>query len=270
VHFPVYLWGIHPHLLFEAAGYSVAFVTFLWLRGRRGDAIDVPLRWSVMAAAFVGGALGSKILYWAEDPAATLTHWRDPMYLMGGKTIIGGLIGGWITVELMKKYVGISESTGDLFAVPLAVGIAVGRIGCFLTGLADKTYGTPTNLPWGVDFGDGVARHPTQLYEAVFLIGLSVFLDRLLPVRGAVGRVPMRELFGRALQSGDVFKLFMVSYLGFRAVLDFWKPSDPTVFLGMGSLQWACLAAILIYSRDIFRWSAIGRMQQHGEAQEVN
>jgi len=80
----------------------------------------------------------------------------------------------------------------------------------------------------------------------------------------------MRELFGCALQSGDIFKLFMVSYLSFRAVLDFWKPSDPTVFLGMGSLQWVCLAAILIYSRDIFRWSAIGRMQQHGEAQEVN
>jgi len=125
VHFPVYIWGIHPHLLFEAMGYVVAFVLFLWLRRKRGDAIDLPLRWSVVAAAFVGGALGSKILYWAEDPAATAAHWRDPVYLLGGKTIIGGLIGGWIAVELMKKYVGISESTGDLFAVPLAVGVAI-------------------------------------------------------------------------------------------------------------------------------------------------
>ena len=160
MHFPFYIWGIHPHFLFEAAGYAVAFVIFLWLRQKSGDPIDVPLRWSVIAAAFVGGALGSKILYWAEDPAATAAHWRDPMYLMGGKTIIGGLIGGWIAVELMKKYVGISESTGDLFAVPLALGIAIGRIGCFLTGLSDKTYGTQTVLPWGVDFGDGVPRHP--------------------------------------------------------------------------------------------------------------
>ena len=265
MHFPVYIWGIHPHFLFEAAGYAVAFVTFLWLRRKTGDALDVPVRWSVVAAAFVGGALGSKILYWAEDPAATAAHWQDPIYLMGGKTIVGGLIGGWIAVELMKKYVGISESTGDLFAVPLAAGIAIGRIGCFLTGLSDKTYGMPTTLPWGVDFGDGVRRHPTQLYEFVFLIGLSVLLYRLLPIGD--GACPVSTL--RHWRSGDVFKLFMISYLGFRWLLDFWKPSDPAVFLGMGSLQWACLIAILIYSRDIFRWIGMGPLR-YQRAQEVN
>ena len=245
MHFPFYIWGIHPHFLFEAAGYVAAFVLFISLRGKRGDTIDVPLRWSVIAAAFVGGALGSKILYWAEDPAATATHWRDFTYLMGGKTIVGGLIGGWIAVELMKKYVGISESTGDLFAVPLAVGIAIGRIGCFLTGLSDKTYGTATSLPWGVDFGDAVRRHPTQLYEAVFLIGLAVALYRLLPVGDAACRVSTREIAGRPLHSGDVFKLFMVSYLGFRLGLDFWKPSDPAIVLGIGTLQWASVIGVV-------------------------
>jgi phosphatidylglycerol:prolipoprotein diacylglycerol transferase len=246
VHFPVYIWGVHPHLLFEGTGYAVAFGLFLWLRLRRGDAIDVPLRWTVIAAAFVGGALGSKILYWAEDPSATLARWRDPLYLLGGKTIIGGLIGGWIAVELMKKYVGISESTGDLFAVPLAMGIAIGRVGCFLTGLDDKTYGTATNLPWGVDFGDGIRRHPTQLYEALFLAGLAIVLYRLLPVRDAACRVSTREMAGRPLHSGDVFKMFMVAYLGFRVVLDFWKASDPAVLSGMGSLQSASLLAVAV------------------------
>jgi prolipoprotein diacylglyceryltransferase len=236
VHFPVYVWGIHPHLLFETMGYAAAFAVLLWLRRKRGDAIAIPLRWSVIAAAFVGGALGSKILYWAEDPAATAMHWRDPVYLLGGKTIVGGLIGGWIAVELMKKYVGISESTGDLFAVPLAVGIAIGRIGCFLTGLSDKTYGTPTTLPWGVDFGDGARRHPTQLYEFVFLIGLSVLLYRLLRVGNGARLVQFR--------SGDVFKLFMISYLGFRFLLDFWKPSDPALLFGIGALQWTCVVAL--------------------------
>src|SRR4051812_2815563 len=189
-------------------GYALAFILFLWLRGKSGDTIDVPLRWSVVAAAFVGGALGSKILYWAEDPAATAAHWRDPIYLMGGKTIIGGLLGGWIAVELMKKYVGIAESTGDLFAVPLAVGIAVGRIGCFLSGLSDKTYGTATNLPWGVDFGDGVRRHPTQLYESIFLIAMAIALYKLLPVGDAACRVSTSEFVGRPIRSGDAFKLF--------------------------------------------------------------
>jgi phosphatidylglycerol---prolipoprotein diacylglyceryl transferase len=246
VHFPLYVWGIHPHLLFEGMGYAMAFALFVWLRRQRGDAVDVPLRWTVVAAAFVGGALGSKILYWAEDPTATIARWHDPIYLLGGKTIVGGLIGGWIAVDLMKKYVGISESTGDLFAVPLAVGIAIGRIGCFLTGLSDKTYGTPTSLPWGVDFGDGARRHPTQLYEAVFLLGFAVLLNRLLPVRDAGGRVAAREIFGRPLQQGDIFKLFMMAYLGLRVVLDFWKPSDPPIFLAMGSLQVASVIAVAI------------------------
>jgi len=219
----------------------------------------------VIAAAFVGGALGSKVLYWAEDPAATAAHWREFTYLMGGKTIIGGLIGGWIAVELMKKYVGISESTGDLFAVPLTMGIAIGRIGCFLTGLSDKTYGTATRLPWGIDFGDGVRRHPTQLYEFVFLIGLSIFLYRLLRVGDGVSSVSTLMQF----RNGDVFKLFMISYLGFRLILDFWKPSDPAVLLGMGSLQWACVVAILIYTRDVLRWLSKQRVQ-HNALQEVS
>jgi len=246
-------------------GYAVAFAIFLWLRATRGDTVEVPLRWSVIAAAFVGGALGSKVLYWAEDPAATAAHWREFTYLMGGKTIIGGLIGGWIAVELMKKYVGISESTGDLFAVPLTMGIAIGRIGCFLTGLSDKTYGTATRLPWGIDFGDGVRRHPTQLYEFVFLIGLSIFLYRV--VRVGDGARPVSPLM--QFRNGDVFKLFMISYLGFRLILDFWKPSDPAVLLGMGSLQWACVVAILIYTRDVLRWFSKQRVQ-HNALQEVS
>jgi prolipoprotein diacylglyceryltransferase len=241
VHFPVYIWGIHPHLLFEGSGYALAFVIFLWLRRKGGDTIDVPLRWSVVAAAFVGGALGSKVLYWAEDPATTAAHWRDPIYLLGGKTIIGGLIGGWVAVELTKKYVGINESTGDLFAVPLAMGIATGRIGCFLTGLSDKTYGTPTTLPWGVDFGDGVPRHPTQLYEVLFLVGLSALLYKLLPIGDGTSAASTMHRW----KSGDVFKLFMISYLGFRVILDFWKPSDPAVFLRMGTLQWASVIGVV-------------------------
>jgi phosphatidylglycerol:prolipoprotein diacylglycerol transferase len=98
---------------------------------------------------------------------------------MGGKTIVGALIGGLITVELMKRYIGLRTSTGDLYAIPLAVGIAIGRIGCFLTGLSDNTYGTASNLPWAIDFGDGIPRHPTQLYEIAFLLLLIPALYKL-------------------------------------------------------------------------------------------
>jgi len=146
-----------------------------------------------------------------------------------------------------EKYVG-SANQRRLVAVPLAVGIAVGRIGCFLTGLADKTYGTPTTC-----LGNGLWRWcreaPDAAIRGCLFDRLSVFLYRLLPVRGAVGRIPMRELFAVLCRTA-MFQVVHVSYLGFRAVLDFWKPSDQRCFW-YGSLQWACLAAILIYSRDI-------------------
>src|SRR5207253_2512113 len=141
-----------------------------------GDAIAEADRWSVVAAAAVGAALGGKLLYWASDPGLTASHWQDPIYLIGGKSIVGALVGGLIAVELLKRSIGLTRSTGDLFAVPVAVGIGIGRIGCFLTGLDDHTHGLPTSLPWAVDFGDGVPRHPAQLYETAFVWAFALLL----------------------------------------------------------------------------------------------
>jgi phosphatidylglycerol:prolipoprotein diacylglycerol transferase len=56
------------------------------------------------------------------------------------------LIGGLVAVESTKWWLGVTTRTGDLFAIPLAAGTAIGRVGCFLTGLEDRTHGTPTTL----------------------------------------------------------------------------------------------------------------------------
>ncbi|MBZ5523891.1 MAG: prolipoprotein diacylglyceryl transferase [Acidobacteriia bacterium] len=239
--FPVYLrlfgFNLHPHLVFESLGYTLGFLVFRILKKREGDPVPQAVRWSVIAAAAVGAVIGSKLLYWLEDPRMVLTHWRNFEVVWGGKTIIGGLLGGLIAVEWMKKQIHVTTRTGDLFAVPLCVGIAIGRIGCFLTGLADDTYGTPTGLPWGVNFGDGIPRHPAQAYDIVFLLLLACAL--LLAMR-------------RPHPQGDIFKMFMVGYNGWRLAIDFIKP-DPR-FWGMNSIQWVCLAVLLFYSRDIARW----------------
>jgi phosphatidylglycerol---prolipoprotein diacylglyceryl transferase len=241
--FPVYIsffgFRIHPHFLFESLAYTVGFLVYRKLKDWYGDPIQEGVRWSVIAAAAVGSVLGSKILCWLEDPARVLHHWQDPAVLLGGKTIVGGLIGGLIAVEWVKKRVGKTRRTGDLFAVPMCVGIALGRIGCFLSGLQDDTYGLPTTLPWGINFGDGHFRHPTQLYEIVFVLILAAILYRLM---------------NRPHLQGDIFKLFMVSYFGWRLVIDFIKP-DPR-FMSMTSLQWASIAMILFYCGDVFRWIA--------------
>ncbi|MGA2745506.1 MAG: prolipoprotein diacylglyceryl transferase family protein [Candidatus Sulfotelmatobacter sp.] len=182
--FPFYLhlgpYTIHPHFFFESLSYIIAFAVYLSLRRRFGDSIATPFRWAAVAAAVAGAAIGAKILFWLEDPQLTWQNMNDPAYLIGGKTIVGALAGGLISVELIKRYIGIRTSTGDLYAIPLALGIAIGRIGCFLTGLSDNTYGTPTNLPWAVNFGDGIPRHPTQLYEMIFLLALIPFLYQVL------------------------------------------------------------------------------------------
>jgi len=185
-----------------------------------------------------------------EDPSLTLHNLNNPAYLLSGKTIVGALVFGLIAVELLKRYIGLRTSTGDLYAIPLALGIAVGRIGCFLTGLADNTYGIPTSLPWAIDFGDGIPRHPTQLYEMIFLLALIPVLYR------ALKRIVTTSVLGTRysqLAPGDAFKLFMVAYLSFRLLIDFLKPY-PRIFLGLGGIQWACLLTLFYYARDIFRW----------------
>src|SRR5689334_25308743 len=97
-----------------------------------------------------------------------------------GHSIAGAVAGGIVGVELYKPFAGIKGSTGGQFVAPLALGIAVGRLGCFFAGLPDYTYGTPTHLAWGVDFGDGVPRHPVQLYEsAAMLLFLALYLRGL-------------------------------------------------------------------------------------------
>ena len=219
---------------------------YFYLRRRFGDTITSPIRWAAVAVAVAGATVGSKLLFLFEDPQLTLRSLHDPAYLMGGKTIVGALFFGVLAVEGMKRYIGLKQSTGDLYAIPLAAGIAIGRIGCFLTGLSDNTYGTASTLPWAIDFGDGVRRHPTQLYEIVFLLALIPFLYRIM-------RSLQNEPAPGRFQPGDAFKVFMVAYMFFRLVCDFIKPY-PRILFGLGGIQWACLLALIYYSRDLFRW----------------
>jgi prolipoprotein diacylglyceryltransferase len=238
--FPVYLhlfgFRLHPHLIFESLAYTIGFAIFRRFRKVFGDPVPESIRWSVIAAAVAGAAAGSKVLYWLEDPVSVMAHWRNIQVWLGGKSIVGGLAGGLLAVEWVKYRLKFQSRTGDLFAVPLCAGIAVGRIGCFLTGLDDATFGNATSLPWGVDFGDGIRRHPTQLYEIIFAMALSAIL----------------RWMQRAYTPGDIFKGFITGYCGWRLVIDFLKP-DPA-FFGLNSIQWACVAILIYYSRDIRRW----------------
>jgi len=242
-HFPVVFqlgaFELSAHTVFESLGYTIGFWLHRHLKRRRGDFLPTSDRFTVIAAAIVGAAAGSKILFWFEDPVRTMHAGFDLVYLMGGKTIVGALLLATIAVEWIKRRAGITRRTGDLFALPIIVGMAIGRIGCFLAGLPDGTCGNPTSLPWGVDFGDSVPRHPAQLYEVAFLALLGTFIT-----------LRARHVY----REGDLFRYFLVSYMIFRLFIDFLKPGVP--LLGLTAIQWACLAAILAYWRDIRFWFA--------------
>ena len=238
--FPIYIrlgsLRIHPHALFEILAFALAFAVFICFRGRRQDHLSDDLRWWVITAGLVGAALGSRLLGWMETP-----HVPVP-----GKTVVGGIVGGILAVELGKRQFGVKTATGDLFAIPISIGIGVGRIGCFLTGLADDTFGTVTSLPWGVDFGDGMKRHPVQIYEILFLCLL----------------VPMLTAFWRRQsRQGDTFKVFVSSYMAWRLFVDFFKPEN--LLFGFSIIQLTCLFMLIYYSRDLLR---IARSLAHGEA----
>ena len=99
-----------------------------------------------------------------------------------GRSIVGSLAGAIIAIEFFKLWRGIYNSTGLIFVPAFATTVAVGRWGCFLSGMDDQTYGTATSLPWGHDFGDHISRHPVQLYESfsmlLFLLVATVLIGQ--------------------------------------------------------------------------------------------
>src|SRR5215212_258148 len=182
------------HTVFETLAYLAAVLVYLAVRKRQGDVIGERDRISVFAGALVGAALGTRLLFLLCNPAVTLEHWTDPRYLLGGKTIVGGLLGGLIGVEVAKKIAGIRRSTGDLLVLPIITAVSIGRIGCFLAGPADGTAGRASSLPWAIAMGDAVPRHPVALYEIAFVL-------LMIPVVLAVRR--------RSPVAGDSFRVFL-------------------------------------------------------------
>ena len=152
-HFPVVLhfwnWSVPVHPVCDLLAYGLGFRFYLHMK--KHSSLPQPT-WEQSALIFIGcifGAIiGAKLLAWSEAPALYWALRNDPNFWFGGKTIVGGLLGGWVGIEIAKKALGITSSTGDVCVYPLILGMCIGRIGCFLTGLSDNTCGLPTQLPW--------------------------------------------------------------------------------------------------------------------------
>lgn len=263
--FPVYFYvfgmRIHPHPVMEGIAYAVGLSLHLMIKarigpsgGRGGDLAAQRTLWEI-AGAIVGALVGARLLAFAEN-------WRELVALphlgaggvgleqwLGGKTIVGGLIGGWMGVEIAKRCLGIRRRTGDAWVYPLLAAMAIGRIGCFLTGLSDDTYGNHTRLPWGVDFGDG-PRHPTQLYD-ILALGVMAGILAVYQRRGRLG-----------WNTGKLFRAFMAMYGAWRFFVEFLKPTDKE-YLGLSAIQIASLG-LCVFS--VWSWRRASAAMPSGTA----
>lgn len=233
------------HVLFEWSAYFVGFGLYWRSRDQSSQPPETWHRLAIAAAAVAGAAFGSKALYIA-DYWNTLSGapWPD---WVSGKTIVGALLGGLLGVEIVKRATGWKRSTGDAFVLPLIIGMIIGRVGCQLSDARDLTYGIPTHLPWGWNYGDGLPRHPTAIYEivALCLIGWAIARSKRL----------------RAVP-GDRFRTLMVAYFALRFALDFLKPPHglpvfgvpvPDAYARLSAIQWACVAGLAYYALDGLR-----------------
>lgn len=161
-------------------------------------------------------------------------------------SIAGALAGGIFAVEIWKWVHGIRASTGGAFVLPICVGIVVGRLGCFFAGLPDYTYGTSTHLPWAVHLGDGIGRHPVQLYES---LSMAVFLTVYLRAR----------LRGAAWARDHAFQAMIIFYAAQRFLWEFLKPY-PAV-LGPLNLFHLLMMGLIAYGLIWWRGSSSGAPQ---------
>ena len=226
------------HAVLELAAFFIGFRYFLGLRKKQGDTIDSKNRMWIFVGAVMGAFIGSRLLGGLEDPTQIAKADNVALYFYQNKTVVGGLLGGLIGVEVLKKLIGEKKASGDLFVYPFILALIIGRAGCFSMGIYEETYGTETGFITGMDLGDGKSRHPVTLYEIVFLIILWISMKKASK--------------NISLQAGALFKIFMISYLLFRFLIDFIKPHY-TFSFGLSVIQVSCLAGLLYYSPYIFQ-----------------
>ncbi|CAM1342544.1 prolipoprotein diacylglyceryl transferase family protein [Tenacibaculum amylolyticum] len=229
----VFGYKVNIHLLLEYLAFFIAYRYYVYLRRNTEDVISSSNRLAIILGAAIGAFLGSRIIGILEHPSVVYTH--SLFYIVNVKTIMGGLFGGLLGVEIAKKMIGEKSSSGDLFTLPIIIGIFIGRIGCFLSGTKEFTYGKPTTFFTGMNLGDGVLRHPLSLYELLFLMLLFFVL---------------KNYSKNKTESGTIFKWFMISYFGFRFLLEFLKPNE-FLILGLSTIQILCITCWIYYYKFI-------------------
>lgn len=226
---------VYYHFIFETLAFIIGIRFYYYLKKGIDDPISDINRLWIMLGAMIGAFVGSRVLAMLETPSEIMHQtW---LIFYQNKTVAGGFLGGLFGVELIKKIIGVTTASGDIYVIPIIIALFIGRIGCFSMGIAEPTYGIETASIFGMDLGDGKPRHPVALYEMVYMI-LLITLFRMI-----------RQ---KEMMNGDRFKLFMVLYFLYRFLVEFIKPYHP-LFLELSSIQWSALFIFAYYYKFILR-----------------
>ena len=212
-----------------AAGFIVAAAVL----ARHLKELGKPVDWAyeVIFAGLVGGVIGSRVDYLLQNWDEVSDDFFGNLFSGSGLVWFGGLVGGAVGVVLWawrRGFLGLQLL--DVCAVPLALGYAVGRLGCQLSG--DGDYGEKSDLPWAMSYPDGTVPttdevHPTPIYESVTVGLIALGLWRL---RGR-------------LAPGAVFALYLVAVGLERLLVEFIRRNDDLA-LGLTLAQFLSVALI--------------------------
>ncbi len=224
---PVYSFGVLMSLAFVVAG-----VVMQSDFARKHEPRD--LAWEIVGFGVVGGLLGARL-------HQVLYHWNEfvvhPLGFVTGQSGLvwyGGVFGGIVATIWPIRRAGVSYASAlDTGALGLTIGLAIGRIGCHLSG--DGDWGTPTDLPWGVayingtkvwPYPPGVFVHPAALYEMAALLIIFVLLLRLR---------------ARVAPAGALFAVYLLLSALTRFLVEFVR-TNPPILLGLTEAQWTSVA----------------------------
>lgn len=245
---------MHPVLLklgpFTLRSYGVmvtlgVLAAMIWARSEfRRRRLPNDLLYDLAIAAIALGVAGARLMYvmlnwqsYRTNLMAIPMIWSDGGLSFHG-AVAGGILGG---LWLSRRYKVSFWRIADAVAPGLALGHAIGRIGCFLNGCC---YGLPTTMPWGVKFHnpvlgiDTLPSHPTQLYEAA-----GLFISFAL----------LAQYSQRPSYEGSVFIWWAILYSALRFVVEHWRAGvTAQVVNGLTQAQWLSLvifATALAYHR---------------------
>src|SRR3989338_1860596 len=234
--------------LFYALGFIIAYFLISYLAKRKSLPLTKEDVADYILYLLLGTVLGARIFYvlfynfpfYLSNPAEIIAVWRGGLSFHGG--FIGAVIAGFYFCRKKKIHF---YDLADITVMPLALGLALGRIANFING---ELYGRITDLPWAVKFPDSEGfRHPSQIYESfknlIIFLALWAVKDKKLP-------------------KGFIFWLFVVMYSALRFIVEFTREPDEQLGFIISFLTMGQILSIIMFAIGLFFIYKVSRKKE--------